>query len=105
MTYHSVFVAISDSTPERANMIARAELMRVLQALVKNVGWTQTYAAQRLGITQPRLNDLLRGKLSKFSLDALVNLATATGRRVRVTLEPMETLQQRAITGARARRN
>lgn len=40
---------------------------------------TPAEAATRLGITRPRLNDLLRGKLGKFSLDALVNLATAAG--------------------------
>jgi predicted XRE-type DNA-binding protein len=40
---------------------------------------TQETAAARLGITRPRLNDLLRGKISKFSLDALVNLAAAAG--------------------------
>ncbi len=91
MTYDSVFDAINDSAPEAANMLARAEIMRVLQNSVKEAGWTQANAAQRLGISQPRLNDLLRGKLSKFSLDALVNLAMATGHRVRVELEPAQT--------------
>ena len=41
-------------------------------------------AAARLGITRPRLNDLLRGKLGKFSLDALVNLATAAGLTIEI---------------------
>jgi predicted XRE-type DNA-binding protein len=44
-------------------------------------------AAQRCGVTQPRINDLLRGRVSRFSLDALVNVATALGRRVRVEIE------------------
>ncbi|MGH9904514.1 MAG: XRE family transcriptional regulator, partial [Pyrinomonadaceae bacterium] len=39
------------------------------------------------GVTQPRMNDLLRGRVSRFSLDALVNIATAIGRRVRIELE------------------
>jgi predicted XRE-type DNA-binding protein len=44
-------------------------------------------AAERCGVTQPRINDLLRGRVSRFSLDALVNIATALGRRVSVELE------------------
>jgi predicted XRE-type DNA-binding protein len=49
--------------------------------------WTQAEAARRCGVTQPRINDLLRGRVSRFSLDALVNIATALGCRVRVDLE------------------
>jgi predicted XRE-type DNA-binding protein len=48
---------------------------------------SQTEAARRCGVTQPRINDLLRGRVSRFSLDALVNIATALGRQVRVELE------------------
>ena len=44
-------------------------------------------AAERCGVTQPRINELLRGRVSRFSLDALVNIATALGRRVRVEVE------------------
>jgi transcriptional regulator with XRE-family HTH domain len=54
---------------------------------VKDAGWTQAKAAEQLGVSQPRMNDLLRGRLSKFSLDALVNLVSAAGRRVHVELE------------------
>lgn len=81
-TFDTVFDALADTPIEAANLRARAELMRELQAMVRAAGWTQAEAAQRCGITQPRMNDLLRGKISKFSLDALVNVATAAGRRV-----------------------
>jgi predicted XRE-type DNA-binding protein len=59
--------------------------MQQIAAIVKKVRWTRTEAAQRCGITQPRMNDLLRG-VSRFSLDALVNIATAIGRRVHLEL-------------------
>ena len=49
--------------------------------------WTQAEAARRCGVTQPRINDLLRGRVSRFSLDALVNIATSLGFRVRVEIE------------------
>ncbi len=60
-------------------MKARADLLCAVKAQVQSWGITQSAAAARLGITRPRLNDLLQGKLAKFSLDALVNLATAAG--------------------------
>ena len=72
---------------QAANLRARAELMQQIAAIVKKNRWTQTEAAQRCGITQPRMNDLLRGRVSRFSLDALVNIATAIGRRVHMELE------------------
>lgn len=61
--------------------------MRQLAAFVKKQGWTQVEAAESCGVTQPRINDLLRGRVSRFSLDALVNISTALGFRVRVDLE------------------
>jgi len=48
---------------------------------------TQAVAARHCGITQPRINDLVRGCLSRFSLDALVNFAAKLGQRVHVELE------------------
>ncbi|WP_100451523.1 helix-turn-helix domain-containing protein [Mycobacteroides abscessus] len=47
-------------------------------------GWTQVQAAEELNLTQPRVSDLLRGKISKFSLDALVGLAPKLGIQLRV---------------------
>ena len=86
-SYASVWDAIADTPEQAANLRARAELMRQIAALVKKQGWTQVEAAQHCGVTQPRINDLLRGRVSRFSLDALVNIATALGCRVRVDLE------------------
>jgi phage-related protein/predicted XRE-type DNA-binding protein len=85
--YASVWDALADTPEQAANLRARAELMQQIAAIVKKNRWTQTEAAQRCGITQPRMNDLLRGRVSRFSLDALVNIATAIGRRVHMELE------------------
>jgi predicted XRE-type DNA-binding protein len=86
-SYASVWDAIADTPEEAANLRARAELMQKIAAIVEDNGWTQTEAASQCGVTQPRINDLLRGRVSRFSLDALVNIATAMGRRVHVELE------------------
>jgi predicted XRE-type DNA-binding protein len=85
--YESVWDALANTPPQAANLRARAELMREIAAVIKKSQWTQVKAAGHCVITQPRMNDLLRGRVSYFSLDALVNIATARGRRVKMELE------------------
>jgi predicted XRE-type DNA-binding protein len=69
---------------EAANMKARADLLCALVQHVESWGLSPEAAATRLGVTRPRLNDLLRGKLGKFSLEALVDLATAAGLELEI---------------------
>lgn len=78
-TFDDAFDALSDTAAEAANMKARADLLSLLVARIDCWSVTQEAAAARLGIARPRLNDLTSGKLGEFSLDALVNLATAAG--------------------------
>jgi predicted XRE-type DNA-binding protein len=85
--YKSVWDALADTPEQAANLRARADLMRQITEAIQANGWKQVEAAERCGVTQPRINDLLRGRVSRFSLDALVNIATAMGRRVRLELE------------------
>lgn len=85
--FNSVWDAIADTPEQAANLRARAELMRQIAAIVKANDWKQADAASHCGVTQPRINDLLRGRVSRFSLDALVNIATTLGRRVHMELE------------------
>jgi predicted XRE-type DNA-binding protein len=82
--FASVWDAIEPSSVQAANMKARAEMMIAIRETVGNWGLTQAATAKRLGLTQPRMNDLLRGRINKFSLDALINVATAAGFAVRV---------------------
>jgi len=98
-SYASVWDAIADTPEEAANLRARAELMQKIEARLKQHEWTQAEAASRCGVTQPRINDLLRGRVSRFSLDALVNIATALGCRVRVDLEAAD--RQRHVKSGR----
>ena len=82
--FESVFDAIADSPEEALNMKLRASMIRVIRVKVEAAGWNQTEAARQLGITQPRVSDLMRGKLSKFSLDALVNMLAGLGSDVKL---------------------
>ncbi|MGB9366033.1 MAG: XRE family transcriptional regulator [Xanthobacteraceae bacterium] len=79
--FKSVWDAIEPSRAQAANMKARAGTMIAIQKAVSK--WRLTQAAKRLGLTQPRLNDLLRGRINKFSLDVLINIAMAAGLEVR----------------------
>lgn len=85
--YASVWDAIADTPEEAANLRVRSEMMDKITALIEKNGWTQVEAARRCGVTQPRINDLLRGRISRFSLDALVNIAASLGQRVHVEFE------------------
>jgi predicted XRE-type DNA-binding protein len=89
-TFYSVFDALADTPAEAANMTARADLLLAIRERVKAWSLTQEEAAMRLGVTRPRLNDLMRGKLDKFSLDALVNIAAAAGFRLHIELEDVK---------------
>ena len=83
--FASVWDAI-EKTPQRAaSMRARAELMIAVQEWVK--GRTQVEAARVLGVTQPRMSDLARGRIHLFSLDKLMDMATAAGLSPSVTLK------------------
>ncbi len=85
-TFRSIWDAIAVRPGEAANLQLRAELMQQVAAIVRSAEWTQAEAARRCGISQPRMNDLLRGRMSRFSLDALVNIATALKRRVKLSV-------------------
>ena len=78
----NVFVDLGFSEGEAAVLALRADLMGRLRVLVENEGWTQVQAAQRFGIAQSRVSDLLRGKWDKFSLDMLITLAARAGQKV-----------------------
>lgn len=84
--FDTVFDAIADTAGEAANLKLRAELMHQLAAVIRRNGWTQAEAARHCRLTHPRINDLLRGRLSRFSLDALVNIAAALNLKVRVDI-------------------
>jgi predicted XRE-type DNA-binding protein len=75
----SVFYDLAETPGEAANLTARGILMIAIEQRVREEGWTQTEAAARLHVNQPRVSDLLNGKISKFSLDALVNMLAPVG--------------------------
>ncbi len=82
--FESVWDAVED-TPEAAeNMKLRSRLAIEIKQHIARQGWRQREAAERLGVTQPRISDLTRGRIDLFGLDALVSMATAAGLHVEI---------------------
>jgi predicted XRE-type DNA-binding protein len=80
--FASVWDAIEDTPEEAENMKLRSVLMRALKSHLTRTGMSQAQAAKLFGVTQPRISDLMRGKINLFGLDALVNMATAAGLHI-----------------------
>ncbi|RDJ20252.1 XRE family transcriptional regulator [Bosea caraganae] len=76
-------------------MRMRSELMMSLDDLIKKKAWTQAEAARHLGITQPRVSELVNGKIQLFSLDQLMTLLARAGYRVEMKVKKIRA-QKRA---------
>lgn len=83
----NVFVDLGFSREEAEVLAMRAELMARLRTLISERGWTQQEAAKRLGVSQSRVSDLVRGKWEKFSLDMLITLAARAGQRPSLVMQ------------------
>lgn len=84
--FASVWDAIEPTAADAASMRARAELMIAIRKAIESWNLTQAAAGKRLRLTQPRMNDLLRGRVSKFSLDALIDIAARAGLDVHLKI-------------------
>ena len=77
--FASVWDAIEDTPQSAASMRARSGLMMSLTEVIRQRGMTQAQAALFFGVTQPRISDLMRGKVNLFSLDTLIDMAATAG--------------------------
>ena len=87
--FSNVWDALEDTPQQAANMRLRSKLLLALCNTIRSWELSQKAAAERLNISQPRLNDVLNGKVDKFSLDALVNLSAAAQLEVDICLSPL----------------
>ncbi|MCJ2104149.1 XRE family transcriptional regulator [Methylobacterium sp. E-041] len=80
--FESVWDAIEDTPAQAANMRLRSQLMMALRDNIAREGLTQVRAAAILGITQPRVSDLMRGRIDLFAIESLVTMIAAAGLQV-----------------------
>ena len=83
----NIFIDLGFDKVEAENLKMRSDLMIRIVEFHRKSGMTQAAAAKALGLTQPRLNALLKGKIGQFSLDALVNIASRAGMNVRLVVK------------------
>jgi predicted XRE-type DNA-binding protein len=81
----NVFQDLGFDPEESENLRVRADLMIELSRLIESKEWTQEEAAEIMGVSQPRISDLVRGKIDKFSIDSLISMLGSAGVKVRIT--------------------
>lgn len=82
IAHTNIFDAVTDNLEEANELQTRADLMVVIREIVQEKNWKQSEAAGKLGLTQPRVNDLLNGKIDKFSIDLLMTCLYRLGYRL-----------------------
>ncbi|MGB7489981.1 MAG: helix-turn-helix transcriptional regulator [Thermoanaerobaculia bacterium] len=81
----NVFRDLGFDVDASENLQIRSDLMIELSELIRNKGWTQAQAAELMGVSQPRISDLVRGKIDRFSIDSLIAMLGSAGVKVRIT--------------------
>ena len=84
----NVFADLGFAPDEAENLKVRAQLMDEVRRLIESRGLTQAQAGALLGVAQPRVSDLLRGKIGLFTIDALVNMLAHAGAHISVAVSP-----------------
>jgi predicted XRE-type DNA-binding protein len=84
--FESVWDAIAATPGEAENMKIRSRLMMALRDHIEQQGLTQAGAARLLGVTQPRISDLMRGRIDLFAIDTLINMLHTAGLQVDVRI-------------------
>jgi predicted XRE-type DNA-binding protein len=85
--YDNVWDALESDSAKAENLKLRSALMLALTRHIKREGLTQAEAAKAFGVTQPRISNLIHGKIDAFALDMLVKMAAAAGLRVTMRVE------------------
>jgi predicted XRE-type DNA-binding protein len=95
--FASVWDALEDTPQQAASMRARSELMMNLTEVIRERGMTQGDAATMFGVTQPRVSDLMRGKINLFSLDTLIDMAATAGMSPTVKVSKPKTVKHKRV--------
>ncbi|MBR9829309.1 MAG: XRE family transcriptional regulator [Oceanospirillales bacterium] len=81
LVFNNIFDAVTDNPEEALELQIRSDLMIAICSIVEDKGWKQAEAAEHLGLTQPRVSDLLNGKIEKLSIDLLMTCLYRIGFR------------------------
>lgn len=84
--FENVWDALEDTPAAAENMKLRSSLMIALQDHIAQTGMSQSQAAKVFGVTQPRISDLMRGRIDLFAIDSLVNMLATAGLQVEMNV-------------------
>lgn len=87
LDYNNIFDAVTDNSEEASELQTRSDLMIVIRDIIDENAWNQKEAAEKLGLTQPRVSDLKNGKIEKFSIDLLMTCLFRIGYRFKPSYE------------------
>ena len=90
----NVFRDLGFSSDDAEHLLIRADLLIQLQKAITSRRLTQTKAAKLLRVTQPRVSDVLRGRIDLFSTDSLIDMLARLGVHVRFVLKPSRRRQK-----------
>ena len=85
--FANVWDALEQDPVERERLKMLSRLMMFLTNHIETQGWTQVQAAEHLGVTQPRISDLMRGKINVFSVDSVLAMLSKAGLQLEVKLK------------------
>lgn len=96
--YQNIYEELGFNEHEASNLKVRSLLMRSITQYIESEGITQSEAAERFGVSQPRISDLMRGKLHVFTVDTLINMLYRVGYRVNLVVEPSVEVEAKATS-------
>ena len=85
--FQSVWDALEDTPEEAESMKLRSKLMLAVQDRIRDSGASQRDAAKLVGVTQPRVSDLMRGRIDLFSVESLVDMLVRLGMKIEVRIK------------------
>lgn len=88
LQFDNIFDAITDNSEEAADLEFRADLMLVIRDIIESKNWSQADAAQALGVAQPRISEITRGKIQSCSADKLIGYLSKLGFRIKPQFQP-----------------
>ncbi|MHB8988277.1 MAG: helix-turn-helix domain-containing protein [Desulfobulbia bacterium] len=86
-TFKNVWDALEDDPAERESLKIKSRMMLDIEQHIKNMGITQAQAAKKMGVTQPRVSDLVNGKIDRFTIDMLITMLARLGLHVEIKLK------------------
>lgn len=86
-TFKNVWDALEDDPAERESLKIKSWMVIDIEQRIKSLGLTQAQAAKLMGVSQPKVSDVVNGKIDRFTIDMLITMLVSLGLHVEVSLK------------------